>query len=697
METTEVKKDLSMFVDWENPPQVEDLKRDYQEASTHFSLQVSKINNWLELLEGNLSVKIPKGRSKIQPKLVRKQAEWRYTALSEPFLSDEDLFDVRPAGYKDRNSAYYNELILNKQINKDIDKVQFIDEYIRTVTNEGTVILKVGWETEEKEVEELEEEIIYASPEEGMAFLQRMVESGNMTEEEAQAYIQSGKPIVKDKKKQKIKKTVETINRPTVEICDYNNVIIDPSCKGNIKKAKFIIHRFETDPSTLEKDGRYKNLDKIDFSDNSALNDPDYPYDENHTFSFKDRARKNVVVYEYWGYYDIHNKGIVEPFVASYIGDTMIRLEEYPFPFERLPFITVPYMPVKNSIYGEPDAELLEDNQRVLGAVTRGVIDLLGRSANGQSGVQKDALDLVNFKKFVKGEDFKFNPHIDPNRAFYTGKYPEIPRSAIELMTMQNNEAESLTGVKAFNSGITGEALGNSVGGIRSALDATAKRELSILRRLSNGLIQMAEMFTAMNAIWLSDKEVVRITDEEFVPIERSSLSGEFDIKLSISTPEVEDMKAKELSYMLQTLGNSIPFEMTQTIMADLLRLRKRPQLAKTIEEYKPEPDQAEQMTKQLEIEKLKAELFNEKQKGLENQADIGLKTAKTLTEQAQAKKTSSEADLKDMEFVRKGKGIEHDENMEKELLKEQNKINLSMLEEDRQQNQNTKGEQNEK
>lgn len=695
MENTDIKEDLSQFVDWKNPPSVRDLKEDYNEASSYFSSQTAKIDAWLELLEGNLNIKIPKGRSKIQPKLVRKQAEWRYTALSEPFLSDDDLFATKPVGSKDRDSAYYNKLILNKQINKDIDKVAFIDEYVRTVTNEGTVILKVGWETEEEEIQEIEENVIYATQEEAIAYLQQMIKAGKMTEQEAQAYIQSGKPIIKEKKQNTVTKTVETVNRPTIEICDYNNVIIDPSCKGDVKKAKFIIHRFETDPSTLKKDGRYKNLDKIDFSDNTALNDPDYPYQEENTFNFKDKARKNVVVYEYWGYYDIHDTGIVEPFVASYIGDTMIRLEEYPFPFKRLPFIVVPYMPVKNSVYGEPDAELLEDNQKVLGAITRGVIDLLGRSANGQTGVNKDALDLINFKKFVNGEDFKFNPHVDPNRAFYTSKYPEIPRSAIELMNMQNNEAESLTGVKAFNNGITGTSLGDSVGGIRSALDATAKRELSILRRLSNGLIQMAEMFTAMNAVWLSDEEVIMITDTEEVTIPRSSLAGEFDITLSISTPEVEDMKAKELSFMLQTMGNSIPFSMTKIIMADLLRLRKRPQLAEMIENYKPEPDQYEQATKQLEIEKLKAELFNEKQKGLENQADIGLKTAKTISEQAKAKNSIAEADLKDMEFVRKGQGIEHNENMEKELLKESNKINLSMLEQEQQKNKN-KGESNE-
>ncbi|MFP3693873.1 hypothetical protein, partial [Burkholderia sp. SIMBA_048] len=75
--------------------------------------------------------------------------------------------------------------------------------------------------------------------------------------------------------------------------------------------------------------------------------------------------------------------------VATWIGDTLIRMEKNPFPDQKLPFIIIPYLPVKREAFGEPDAELLEDNQKILGAVTRGMIDLLGRSANGQQGFAK--------------------------------------------------------------------------------------------------------------------------------------------------------------------------------------------------------------------------------------------------------------------------------------------------------------------
>jgi hypothetical protein len=39
---------------------------------------------------------------------------------------------------------------------------------------------------------------------------------------------------------------------------------------------------------------------------------------------------------------------------------------------------------------------LLKIIRRSVGAVTRGIIDTIGRSANGQEGIRKDALDVTN-------------------------------------------------------------------------------------------------------------------------------------------------------------------------------------------------------------------------------------------------------------------------------------------------------------
>lgn len=665
-------RDLRELVDWENPPSVSDLKNDLSEAKSTHDAYVAKVNNWINVLRGRLNpkVKIAEGRSHVQPKLVRKQNEWRYSALEEPFLSTQDMFIVDPVTYKDVQAARQNQLILNKQFRVDINKTKFINQYVRAAVNTGTAIVKLSWETKTGVVTE-EVPTLAQTLDDALAYLQNQVNMGQMTEEEAHVLLQSGQPIQVGTHPEEVEK--EIINRPVLQVRDSRNIIIDPSCEGDINKAQFIIDRFLSDLSTLKKDGRYKNLERISDSAYTSSGE-DYYYESNSKqdpfFTFADKPRKKLIVYEYWGYWDIHNDGVTVPIVATWVGDTMIRLEENPYPDQKLPFVLVQYLPPDtDSVYGDADAALLEDNQNIIGAVTRSIIDLIGRSANAQQGVRKDLLDPINRDRFNKGLDFEFNPVANVNDAMYMTKLPEIPRSALEIIQLQNNEAEAISGVKAFSGGISSQALGNSATGIRSALDAVSKRELGILRRLSDGLIEIGRKVVAMNGAWLPDEEVIRITDDEFVSIKRDDLAGNFDLSLEISTAEMDNEKAQELAFMLQTVGTTLPFDVTKIILCKIADLRKLPDLSKMIADYQPSPDPLQQENVQLQNNLLKAQIFNEEAKGKENEVDVQLKHAKTQNELAKAKLSSSVADKNDLDYVEQASGLQQARELQKQLL----------------------------
>ena len=672
--------DIKNLVDWQNPPTIKDLKKDLSEALPSHNTHVDKVNGWISALRGELKIKVQEGRSKVQPKLIRKQNEWRYSALEEPFLSTDDMFVVNPVTHLDVDAARQNMLVLNKQFRVDIPKVQFINKYVRTAVNTGTVIVKLNWEVERGTV--IEEVPVYTqTAEELYAVLQQKVMSGEMPEEEAMAIMESGTPIQIGVEPQEVEK--EIINRPVLQVRDSRNIIIDPSCEGDIDNAQFIIDKFLTDMSSLRKDSRYSNLDKISEKEYST-SITDYSYYDSEfrndpNFSFNDKPRKKLMAYEYWGYWDINGDGIVKPIVATWVGDTIIRLEENPYPDKKLPFVIVQYLPPDvDTIYGDADASLLKDNQDIIGAISRSMIDLIGRSANAQQGVRKDLLDPINRDKFNKGLDFEYNPVANLGDAIYMTKLPELPRSTLEIIQMQNNEAEALTGVKAFAGGITSQALGDSVGGIRSALDATAKRELSILRRLSEGLKQIGRKIMAMNAVWLSDEEIIRVTDDEFVAIKRSDLAGNFDLTLTVSTAEMDNQKASELAFMLQTLGNSVPFDISKIILCKIADLRKLPDLSKMIAEYQPQPDPLMQEKAQLECELLRAQIANEHAKANENAVDVQLKQAKTQSELAKAGKLSSETDKMDLDYVEQASGLQQERELEKQLMGLQYKERLN-------------------
>ena len=86
--------EVDSLVSWENPPKIEELKQDYTEAQSAHSAHTNDVDKWLNALNGTQKLNTKSGRSKIVPKLIRKQAEWRYASLSEPFLSTEDLFNT---------------------------------------------------------------------------------------------------------------------------------------------------------------------------------------------------------------------------------------------------------------------------------------------------------------------------------------------------------------------------------------------------------------------------------------------------------------------------------------------------------------------------------------------------------------------------------------------------------------------------
>ncbi len=251
------------------------------------------------------------------------------------------------------------------------------------------------------------------------------------------------------------------------------------------------------------------------------------------------------------------------------------------------------------------------------------------------------------------------------------------------MINSHSAEAEDLTGIKEFSKGISGDSLGSSVCVIKSAMDATAKREAGILRRLAQGLTDVARKIISMNSVFLSDEEIIRITDDEHVTIKRDDLAGDFDLTITVSTAEENNQKAQELSFMLQTMGNSMPFEMSQLVLAKIADLRKVPDLAKMIREYQPQPDPIAQEAAQLQNELMKAQIADYQAKAAENSIDIELKTAKTATEQAKARQLGGKSDLDDLKFVEQAMGIEHDRSLEKDIVREEaraaNKPNTGM------------------
>ena len=610
------------------------LKADLNAANIMRTEWFNKMADWRNETNGMPYGNEEAGKSKIISKDIKKQLEWMLPSLADPFLSSPDIIKCNPVTAEDVMSARQNQLLLNTQFCRKFPRYNFIMKSLKVLATEGTVTIQTGWDYEDEEVE-------------------TMMETVAVDEITGEEYITMSKQ----------KQTIITKNQPTAKVCRNEDIYIDPTCMDDMDKCQFVIHRYETDISTLRADGRYKNLDKVAAYEGQNRDYGFYPQDHTY-FQFKDEPRKKMVVYEYWGNYDVNEDGIAEPIVCAWIGNTIIRLQSNPYPDKKPPFVVVPFNAVPFQIHGESLASVIGDNQKVKTAVVRGIIDNMAQSNNGQVGMRKGALDIANRKKFLAGRNFEYNG--TPND-FWQGSYNQIPGSAFDMMNIMNNEIEAQTGVKSFSGGINAGSLGSTATGARGALDATATRRISLVRNIAENLIKpLMRKWMAYNSEFLDEEEVVRITNEEFVPIRRDDLLGNIDIDISISTAEDNSAKAQELSFLLQTMGPNQDFEINKLLMAEIARLSRMPELEQKILGYQPQPDPAAEQMKQMQMQEMQlklqlmqAEIKDRLARAGENEIDAQVKVAKMKTELAKARKLGSEADGMDLDFLLKNDGVD--------------------------------------
>lgn len=693
------EQSVGKLTNWANEPTLVQLNQDLQAAINAQTPHYSKLDEWNNLYFAR-TFKAPESHkgSKIEVNLVRKQAEWRIPALSETLLSAESLFDVRPVSHEDVKRAEQNGLILNNQFNTKIGKVKLIDQAVRDLVRQGTAILYVGWHYKSvKTTEEVEIFDYSVAPPEMLEQLQQVYQEALQLKETApDSYevqidletraglemtleVGTGELYIAEQvDTQKVETDKVIASHPEVSVCNIKNVFVDPTCNGNIDKAQFIVYSYTSSIAELQARGVYKNLNNIAVVDHHAEAGDGHDFQGNALgYGFHDRARKKIVVKEYWGLWDINDDNVLVPIVAAWVGNTLIRMEENPYPDKKPPFVFLQYIPQDNSHFGIPDAELLGDNQKIVSAIMRGIIDLFGKSANSQTGIAKNMLDATNKRKFLAGENYEFNQNANPQNNVIHHKFPEVPQSVFNMLNLLNFEAESMSGVKAFSQGITGSSFGETAAGVRGALDAVSKREASILRRISDGLTTLGSKIVAMNSEFLSEKEVVRVTNAKFVEVRRDDLAGSFDIALSISTPEENKAKADQLAFLMQTLGNNVDFNVTKLMMVELARLNRMPDLARALEDYQPEPDPLAEEERQAAIEKIKAETQEILARAEEASTKAVLNGAKVPVEQARAENLQGDADIKTQQFVQNETGVSHERALEQQ---EQRDFNASLM-----------------
>ena len=112
----------------------------------------------------------------------------------------------------------------------------------------------------------------------------------------------------------------------------------------------------------------------------------------------------------------------------------------------------------------------------------------------------------------------------------------------------------------------------------------------------------------------------------------------------------------------------------------EALRFLQR-DLAKKIENFKPEPDPLVQEQRQLEVELLKAKLATEQAQALYYRSMAELNSAKVPTESAKQENLQSDTDLKNLDFVEQESGVNQERDLQKQSHQARNQFELKLME----------------
>jgi len=622
---------------------LEKFKQDLKDAQEYKNTEVNPyIKNSIDRYEGKLYGNEKKGRSKFVSRDIFRQVEQQHSIIKEPFVNNTKIVKLSSLHVKRKGFVLQSMKLANYKFTRKFPRYTFMTDLIKTLQIEGTAVIRTGWDYKSKDISK-ELPIVHTTS------TGHQINFGSMT----------------------VKDTVNIVNEPTAIVCRNEDIYIDPRATKQ-EDIQFIIHRTETSLSELKQQGIYKNLDQIESKVNTEMlqeyqDDHDTSFDwiredeeAKKLFNFKDSARRKLTMYEYWGNYDLNGDGIAEPIVCTWINDTIIRLENNPFPDEKIPFIVLQFTKKPFSIYGLSMPDILDDLQKIKTGIIRGIIDDLAQSNSQQRGVRKGNLDAVNKKRFMEGKSFEYN--ISPNE-FYQGHYTPINNQIFTIMHEVDNEINTLSNTLP-GSGAGSQALGTTAASESNKLNAPAVRELDLVRNIAENAIKpLLIKWLSYMYYFMEPEEIEEITGIPFEPSNDYLEDLYSDFEINISTNQANDSKVKKLSFLLQTMGPNMPMEMSKIAMAEIAELSGMPELAIKLAQFQPKPDPLEEEMKKLEIEKAKAEIAFKQAGAKENEADYALK-------QAKAQEAQSKADLLDLDFTRKQENTDHENQMQIEKLK---------------------------
>lgn len=633
--------------DWKNKPLLEHIKADIFNAANINAGYIANIEKGLDTLRGEIPAEIKArmraNQSKTSPKIADAQAKWMYPKISEPFHSASSLFSITAINAYSSEYALQAERLLNYHFKYSINRRFLVDQATKQFYDHGVVFAKVYWESEE-----VEEEVLKLVP----------------------VYDNTGS-LVKNEHKL-VKETFLTVNKPCITLCQYNSIIIDPSCKGDLSKAKFIAHKYSACKADLLKDSRYENLDYISYERSvdgldTVIGDSDVS--TNHlnnidSMQFEDEARRSFTVTEYWGMFDIHGTGLLTPVVVAFVGDVIIRMDASPMPDNKLPFVSAAYDVEEFSVYGANNSLSIREDQQIIGNVTRALIDQVSDRMSRRTVIHPNQFKNAREKRnFLNNQPAESSGTIDPRIGIFTDFNDKpIDMNLLNVLSLFKNSVQEQTGVSSMGANSNSFTSSNEVD---AYVDAASNRESTVLGRFAKFWSDIGEKFIALSLHLMEDEEIEVITGSPVVPypLEIPRTISPYSMDVQVMTEGVKRAKIAKLLEILQFVKDSPDARIMGDIVRKICLLDDSPDLAQTIHDIitapPPEPTPEEIMLMQLQIEEARYKVEVLKFTAADLMATAQLKSSRVGTEESKQKLQYAKADDINNSLLEKSTGMD--------------------------------------
>jgi hypothetical protein len=605
------------------------IKSDYSNSINYYREKNSLIRKWRRVyddIEGdNSKSDVSTYRSRMFKKKVREMVP----NISEPILTSQRLYDVDIVA-QDGYSADETEIsdMLNYQFKSIPELNRIINSLAKSFVIDGTAILKTTWDREEKTIVTGTKKInIYPESKDDVDDFLNKIDKDKKSKLLKLGYdvLKKKLPIGEKEVNIEVKKVVK--NRPMIREVDSIRIMTDPNAKGIFSNSRFIIEFVETNYASLRSSGNYFSLDKVkkEIDDNdSPIFDPvlfselylggssTYLSEDEYAimFDFDDKARKRLNIVEYWGEVPIDGStGELVPIVASWIGDTLIRLEENPMPHKTMPYSIQSYEPVKNRIFGESDAEIVAEDQIGSTLAMRNMQDITQRNHRNltQEFIENGFLpDITQKNNYKNGKTVFYRKGSDPRQAIYRRTIDEIPQVVFQLKDLYDNEIEKSIG--------TVSAIDTEKADIRDGVD---NRMHSIIERFSDIFVDCGSKILHMNTKFSLDSDFYKV-NRKIRKVNTSILKSIDSFAVEVTTSAKNAKQIRDLIGLMNTRSANMSEEVAAIHYSKIALLSGMKDLSNEVldmtinrepSEFEKQQQQLEMMKIQLDLEKTKLEI----------------------------------------------------------------------------------------